>query len=246
MVSIVSSLTAARRGVRLALAAGLIGTALFPAVRAQSLFGAAEVDPSRFVVVAAPIGNGERSQLNIYEQTGSRRPCFAVGSGQPAAVDPLLASFDFTGTCSRYIDGNGFSLRVGGSDLGTVYRLMVTRAADDVLLLAVPTRAGAGPEMVVARAGGRAGGFIKLDFDPGWRLMRRSFRGRALGHVYVYRESFPETTAAAAPASAGSQPAGSMAAPAPAPAVPVPGPAPAASALPSMAPAPLPPAPPAP
>lgn len=243
MVSIVCSSTLARRGLRLAMAAALFGAAMAPATtRAQSLFGAAEVDPSRFVVVAAPIGSGERSQLNIYEQTGSRRACFAVGSGKPAAVDPLLASFDFTGTCSRYIDGNGFSVRVGGSDLGTVYRLMVTRSADDVLLLAVPTRAGAGPEMVVARAGGRAGGFLKLDFDPGWRLMRRSFRGRALGHVYVYRETFPDATAAAATVSPpGTAPGGVAASSAPdagAPAVSSP---PAAGA-----PATLPPAPPAP
>ncbi|MEB3324544.1 MAG: DUF3747 domain-containing protein, partial [Cyanobacteriota bacterium] len=37
--------------------------------KAQALFGAGEVDPSRFLLVAAPIGtSGERYQLNIYEQ----------------------------------------------------------------------------------------------------------------------------------------------------------------------------------
>ena len=35
----------------------------------------------------------------------------------------MLATFDFTGICNRYIDGNGYSLRIGGDDLGTRYRL---------------------------------------------------------------------------------------------------------------------------
>ncbi|MEY4298571.1 MAG: hypothetical protein RLZZ423_1750, partial [Cyanobacteriota bacterium] len=39
-----------------------------PAARAQSLFQAAELDQTRFVIVAAPIGDGSRAQLNIYEQ----------------------------------------------------------------------------------------------------------------------------------------------------------------------------------
>ncbi|MFN9870899.1 MAG: DUF3747 domain-containing protein [Cyanobacteriota bacterium] len=206
-MSLVSSAPLVRRGARLALAAGLVATIPAPPAPAQSLFGASDVDPSRFVLVAAPIGSGERSQLNIYEQVGSRRPCFAVGTSRPAAVDPLLASFDFTGVCSRYIDANGFSVRVGGSDLGTVYRLMVTREKGDVLLLAVPTRAGAGPEMVVARTGGQASGFLQLHLEPGWKLMRRSFRGRALGHVYLYTDAFPGTAAAAPAASPGSAPA---------------------------------------
>ncbi|MEB3333135.1 MAG: DUF3747 domain-containing protein [Synechococcaceae cyanobacterium] len=159
--------------------------------RASSLFEAGPVDESRFVLVSAPIGSGERSQLNIYEQVSNRRSCFAVSAGRPSTVDPLLATFDFTGVCSRYIDGNGFSLRVGNSDLGTVYRLMVSRSSNDTLLLAVPTRAGAGPEMVVARTQGAAGGFVKFEMESGWSLKRRHFRGRPLGHVYVYSDSWP-------------------------------------------------------
>ena len=76
------------------------------------------VDLSKFVLVSAPIGTGERSQLNIYEQRSDKRPCYAVGSGSPALVDPLLSSFDFSGICNRYIDGNGYSLRIGGMTWG--------------------------------------------------------------------------------------------------------------------------------
>ena len=174
-----------------------------------SLFGAAEVVQDRFVLAAAPIGKGERSQLNIYEQLNARRPCFAVGEGKPAPVNPLLASFDFTGICSRYIDADGYSVRVGGSDLATSYRLSVTRTGNDIQLLALPTRAGAGPELLVARTQGVAPGFLKLQFEPGWKIMRRQFQGRNLGHVYVYSDSWPGAQAATPqPATPAAQAAG--------------------------------------
>jgi hypothetical protein len=162
----------------------------------------AELDGQKFLVVAAPIGSSSRSQLNIYEQVNNRKPCFAVGAGKPAAVNPLLATFDFTGICSRYIDANGYSVRVGPSDLAGTYRLLVRSEAADTLLIALPTKAGAGPEMVLARAGGAASGFHKLDLEPGWRLMRRQFRGRNLGHVYLFSEAWPGvTTPATSPLS---------------------------------------------
>ena len=101
-----------------------------PAV-AQSLFGAVEVDQSKFVIVSAPIGDGSRAQLNIYEQRTAARPCFSVQGSAPAVVNPLLSNFDFTGICNRFIDGNGYSVRVGSSDLGTVYRLSVVKELGD-------------------------------------------------------------------------------------------------------------------
>ena len=104
-----------------------------------SLFNAIPVDQSKFILVAAPIGAGERSQLNIYEQRSEKRPCYASGTGSPAVVDPLLSTFDFTGICNRYIDGNGYSLRIGGNDLGTRYRLVVVKTTNDIELLATPT-----------------------------------------------------------------------------------------------------------
>ena len=106
--------------VALAVFASALSTGLPQVANAQgSVFTAADVDESQFVMVSAPIGKGESSQLNIYEQRTSARPCFAVSGASPAVVDPLLASFDFTGICNRYIDGNGYSLRIGGDDLGT-------------------------------------------------------------------------------------------------------------------------------
>ena len=165
--------------------------ALLPNPAAASMFQAADLQQERFVLVAVPIGDGTRAQLNIYEQLNNKRACYAVNGSAPAAVDPLLGSFDFTGICSRYLDANGYSVRVGGSDLATTYRLMVVRQNNDNLLLAIPTKAGAGPEMVVARTQGPGTGFLQLVFEPGWQLKRRAYGGRNLGHVYIYREAWP-------------------------------------------------------
>ena len=189
----------------LALAAGLVALAAPGlAQSAPSLFGMAELDGQRFILVAAPIGSsGSRSQLNIYEQINSRRPCYAVAPGKPAVVTPLLTSFDFSGICGRYIDANGFSVRIGERDLANTYRLSVINGANDTLLMALPT-SGGGPELVVARTQGAGTGFLKLEFEPGWRLARRHFRGRSLGHVYIYRDSWPAAEAAVS-APAGSE-----------------------------------------
>jgi hypothetical protein len=172
-----------------ALAASLL--AAVPRAAEAAMFQAADLDQTRFVLVAAPIGDGAKAQLNIYEQLNAKRSCFAVSGAAPAAVDPLLATFDFTGICGRFIDANGYSVRVGESDLATSYRLMVVRQNGDNLLMAIPTKTGAGPEMVVARTQGAGTGFLQLVFEPGWQLRRRAYGGRNLGHVYLYRDSWP-------------------------------------------------------
>jgi hypothetical protein len=106
-------------------------------------------------------------------------------------VDPLLSKFDFTGVCNRYIDGNGYSLRIGGDDLGTRYRLSVVNTGRDIELLATPTKNPSQPIMLVARAGGAASGFVQLKLEPGWTLKRRAYGKKSLGHLYVYRDSAP-------------------------------------------------------
>ena len=60
----------------------------------------------------------------------------------------------------------------------------------DVELIAVPSRTSASTH-VVARAGGAGAGFLKLELEPGWKLMRRHYGDRALGHLYVFREVWP-------------------------------------------------------
>ena len=183
-------------------AAGLaLAATSVPVALAQgSLFTAVPVELSNFVLVSAPIGQGERSQLNIYEQRTTKRSCFAVAAGSPAMVDPLLSTFDFTGVCNRYIDGNGYSLRIGGDDLGTRYRLSVVNTGSDIELLATPTKNPSQPTMLVARAGGAASGFVQLKLEPGWTLKRRAYGKKSLGHLYVYRDSAPVAGSSVSPA----------------------------------------------
>lgn len=198
------------------------GGSLAPLHAQGALFGAREVAQERFVLVAAPIGDGTRAQLNIYEQITNRRPCFAVSGANPARVDPLLGTFDFTGICTRYIDANGYSLRVGENDLATVYRISVVRSGNDNILLATPHRGKTGPEMILARTNGHAAGFLQFTPEPGWRLKRRHFGTRALGHVYIYRDNWPGE-ATAAPAGSGAPSGKAPASTAPGSTTPAPG-----------------------
>ena len=115
-------------------------------------------------------------------------------------VDPLLSTFDFTGVCNRYIDGNGYSLRIGGDDLGTRYRLSVVKTGRDIELLATPTKNQSQPTMLVARAGGAASGFVQLKLEPGWTLKRRAYGKKNLGHLYLYRASAPVAGSSPSPA----------------------------------------------
>ena len=188
-------------------AAGLaLAATCAPVALAQgSLFTAVPVELSKFVLVSAPIGQGERSQLNIYEQRATKRPCFVMAAGSPAMVDPLLSRFDFTGVRNRYIDGNGYSLRIGGNDLGTRYRLSVVNTGRDIELLATPSKNLSRPTMLVARAGGAASGFIQLKLEPGWTLKRRAYGKKSLGHLYVYRASAPVAGSSPSPAPAASE-----------------------------------------
>ena len=173
---------------------------------AKALFEALPVDQARFVVVSVPIGSsGTKAQLQIYEQIDpKRRPCFQITPGKPAKVAPLLGTFDFTGICRRYIDSQGYSARVGSEDLGSSFRFVVRKSAADMQLFAAPAGGkSTRPEMLVARTNGLGDplAFLELKLEPGWRIMRRAFGGRALGHVYLYRDSWPAAAPAVAPAN---------------------------------------------
>lgn len=203
----------------------LLLAAATPLARAQGTFQAVDVNQGAFVIVAAPVGtSGTKAQLQIYEQVNAKkRPCFQVSGSNPARVAPLLGTFDFTGICSRYVDSLGYSARIGSEDLGSGYRLTVRKTNNDNLLLAAPVGGAAGkPELLVARTYGTGGAveYLELKLEPGWRLMRRAFGGKRLGHIYLYRDGWPSGGAAI-----------------PAATVPVPAPAPAAVARAAVAPA---------
>ncbi len=174
-----------------AAAAGLLsaGIGMAPLPAAGSLFLAKDVDGSKFILVAAPIGGSGSAQLNIYEQKKDTRPCYSREGDGPTVVKPLLASFDFTGICGRYMDSNGYSVRVGAQDFGSAMRMSVVPDDNDLLLLGTGRD---GSTVVLARTEGLADGFLELKLEPGWTLKRRHYGERALGHIYVHRDTMPE------------------------------------------------------
>ena len=198
-----------RRPMLLAAAGALTLAALQgPAVHGDDLFAAQAVQENRFAVLARPVGSDDWNLL-VLEQLAAAPRCWT--SRPDGLIDPSLNRFNFAGICSRYIDANGYSLRVGGSDLATSYRLMVRSEPNGTVLVALPTKAGAGPEMIVARSGGPIGGFHKLQPEPGWMLMRRTYGGRRLGHLYVYSANWPGAETVGSQPAAGSAPAATSA-----------------------------------
>ncbi len=151
---------------------------------AQSLFGKTEIDQSGFVAVASPIGNGARHQLLLIEQKSNTRACWGESGSNPTIIDPLLLTFNFSGICGRATDANGYSIRVNDEDLGLKYSLAIVRQGGDMVLIGRP-QSRSNPSLEIGRAFGETTGFAKLVLNPGWRFTRRTFDGKALGHVYL-------------------------------------------------------------
>lgn len=151
-------------------------------------FDAAEVNSNNFIVIAAPYGNNQR-QLLIVEQISNKRPCWSESGNSPVSVEPLLLNFDFTGICGRSNDSNGFSIRMNGEDLGLDYILRVVERNGDHILVGSKRTDFTAPEIEIGRTGGVANGFEKITLNPGWRLTRRTYQGKPLGHIYITSDS---------------------------------------------------------
>ncbi len=187
-----------------ALAAGA-SVSLLPQVLAGDLFSSQPLDNSRFAVLAKPVGRSDWTLL-VLEQLAPLPRCW--GSRADGLVDPALNRFDYTGICSRYLDSNGYSLRVGQSDLGGSYRLRLKQQGTSLELLAMnPNEA---TELVVGK--GRLSrrdrdGFVALQLEPGWELQRRLYGQQALSHVY-FANATPLARLLASSALAPGYPAG--------------------------------------
>lgn len=176
-------------------ALGLGASSFTPgAVAAQTTqFEQQEIDQSRFIVLAAP-GGDIGYKLLILEQIKDSRPCWSETGSNPSTVDPLLLSFDFTGICNRIVDSNGFSVRTAGQDQALQYSLRLVPEGNDLVLLAASnTQRDVGAE--IGRTNGLPTGFSRIVLNPGWRLTRRAFNGRAVGHLYLTYDQPMETVA---------------------------------------------------
>ena len=163
-------------------AAGAATLNLTPGQAAGSPFGSRPLDGNRFAVLAKPVGNSDWTLL-VLEQIQPAPRCW-----EPRAdglIDPALNRFDFTGICSRYLDSNGYSLRVGDEDLASRYRLRLAQRGNSLALLAMtpsdPTELLVGRGSVPLRD---RDGFVSIQLEPGWQLERRVYGLQTLSHVY--------------------------------------------------------------
>lgn len=180
----------------LALSAGLVSASFPSGAVLAVVFGQKEVDQSKFIAVAKPVGQ-DSHQLLILEQVTDKKQCWSESSSKPVIVDPLLLKFDFTGICGRSTDANGYSIRMDGQDLGGKYTLRIRYRNNDMVLIGSPDDSK-DPEIEIGRANGLVKDFAKIQLNPGWYFSKRTFTTPAkektpetvkvLGHVYLTRD----------------------------------------------------------
>ncbi|MCX5966495.1 MAG: DUF3747 domain-containing protein [Cyanobacteria bacterium] len=183
----------------------LAGTALaaalppgsLPLARADVLFDSRPVEAANFAILARPVGDDDWNLL-VLEQLRRRPTCWQ--QRPDGLVDPSLNRFDFTGICGRYLDSNGYSLRINRDDLAGSWRLRLVQRGPTLYLQA--SSVASPTELVVGRAEVARrdrDGFVALQLDPGWELQRRSFGNQALSHIYFANDtSLPQLIAQAA------------------------------------------------
>lgn len=181
----------------LALVAGLApAPTLLPKVWAETLFSSAPVEPSSFAVLGRPVGTDDWT-LVVLEQLRARPFCWTPRPD--GLIDPTLNRFDFTGICGRFIDSNGYSLRIQDNDLSHAYRLRLEQKGSQLQLLASSPSQPA--EILVGRGTVPRRDrdlFVVLQLEPGWSLRRRVFGRRSLNHVYFSNAEPLDTLIAAA------------------------------------------------
>ena len=159
------------------LSAGLVGSQA-----AAGVFQSQPLEQERLAVLGQPVGS-QGWKLLVLEQLKPAPKCWE--ERRDGLVDPALNRFNFSGICSRYLDSNGYSLRVGDDDVSPRYRLRLESQGNTLVLLAM---SGSHPtELVVGRGAiplRDRSGFVALKLEPGWQLERRMYGERSLSHVY--------------------------------------------------------------
>ncbi|MFB8790910.1 MAG: DUF3747 domain-containing protein [Potamolinea sp.] len=167
--------------------ASFLSTGIFTPTTA-GLFNNVEVNGNNFVTIAAPYGDNLR-QLLIVEQLSNKQACWSESGNKPINVAPLLMNFDFTGICGRITDSNGYSIRMKGEDFGLDYLVRLVERNGEMVLVGTHRLDPQAPEIEIGRTGGVGQGFEKIILNPGWRLTRRTYQGKALGHIYLTNDS---------------------------------------------------------
>lgn len=199
-------------------AIGLGTSAILAAPASATQFSQRELEPEKVIAIASPVGNSSH-QLLILEQLNNQRTCWEENGD---VVDPLLLRFDFTGICGRGTDSNGYSIRVGGQDLGWQYRLQVVRDGGTLKLVGASNQNRNAPPLEIGRTNRVSNDLTRIELNPGWRLTKRVYNGQTLGHYYLSNDRPLNELMAAAPAPRPVAPPASSPSPSPTPSAPRP------------------------
>ena len=155
-------------------------TSTFFPVKAQT--GETEMNQNQVVAVAVP--GGRFYNLTVIEQIPGKQDCWSETGSNPTVIDPLWTTFDFTGSCRRATDSNGYSVRLDGRDTSQSYRLDLVEKANGVRLVAISRDTG--ERTVIGRTYGKdeEGEFLKIYLNPGWEFTKKTYEGKTLGHFY--------------------------------------------------------------
>jgi hypothetical protein len=147
-------------------------------------FEALEVDQNNFITVGIPGGTFIPFQpWLIRKEPGAN--CWSVSGSNPGVVQPLWR--DNPAQCKPSSDSNGFSIRVGGQELGSAYALAVEERNGELVLFGRPIR---GKSITIGRSGGISNnGYTEIKLLPGWRITQRSYQGAPLGHFYYTNDA---------------------------------------------------------
>uniref|UniRef100_B8HY74 Sporulation domain protein n=1 Tax=Cyanothece sp. (strain PCC 7425 / ATCC 29141) TaxID=395961 RepID=B8HY74_CYAP4 len=192
-------LIAMKSSVQFLLGAGCISLAM-PLLPATALtFGQQEIDQTRVIAIAIPLGNSTQYQLMLLEQLTRNRPCWSESGSQPANVQLFEPNFERTDFCRRLVDSRDFSIRRNGEDLATTYSLRLVRRGNEVLLVGSPKstnpRDRSSSELILGRTGGISSSLIKIQLNSDWRFTHRTMNGVASGHIYLSQDQAPTTVA---------------------------------------------------
>lgn len=162
---------------------GAIAIAI-PFSPAMAQFKEQPIPEGEAIAVAVPAG-AVGYNLNVVQQIPGKQQCFAEQGSEPTIVDPLWTTFDFTGSCVRSADGNGYSVFLDGEDKGLEYRLDVVKKGDDLQLVA--NSYSDGSKLVVGQSFGQPakGEYAKIYLNPGWELTKKTFEGKVLGPFFL-------------------------------------------------------------
>ena len=159
-----------------------------PLLPAWAQFTEAEVPEDEVIAIAVPAG-AIGYNLNVVQQIPGKQDCFATSGSEPTIVDPLWTTFDFTGSCNRSTDSNGYSVRLDGQDTSLDYRLDIVKKGGELQLVAKNYKDGS--NLVVGQTFGMPpeGEYAKIFLNEGWDFTKKEYQGKVLGHFFFSGDS---------------------------------------------------------